>query len=79
MSHVTKFHVTLRQHDSTEASFSNIFPSPSKMCLHPEEEDEGMVYSLLDDSVTTLKRKVTQQNSLCITFFLKKRSSIKLK
>lgn len=70
MSHVTDFHVTLRQHDRTEPSFSNVSPSPSQKRLHPEEEDEGIVYSLLDDSMTTVKRKVTQQNSWCVTGFL---------
>lgn len=72
MSHVTGFHVTLRQHDRTEPSFPNVSPSPSQKCLHPKEEDEGMVYSLLDESMTTLKRTVAQQNSLCVIILFKR-------
>lgn len=66
MSHVTEFHVTLRQHDRTEPSFSDASLSPSPKCWHPKEEDGGRGYSVPDDSVTTLKGKVTQQSSLCI-------------
>lgn len=58
MSHVTEFHVTLRPYDRTEPSFSNISPSPAQKCFHPKEE-EGIVYSLFDDSVATITRKVT--------------------
>lgn len=46
--------------------------------MHPKQENESMVYSLLDDSMTTLKTNVTQQNSLCIGFIFFQKEHYKI-